>query len=197
MKRPQTWRSISKRCSRDRGSVTSHEATNTIIIRDIAENIKAGRDVVAKLDRVVPQVLIEARIVEAETSFASATSAFSGGSITPIRIPTRMYSAALQGLAIGQNPPLSGRSGASNYAVNLPATGVAGALGAMGFVFGTSGDNPMILDLRLTAGEQAGLLKTISRPRITTLNNKEAKISSRVRAYRLRRPALRVRLRPL
>ena len=46
----------------------------------------------------------------------------------------------------------------------------------MGFVFGTSGDNPMILDLRLTAGEQAGLLKTISRPRITTLNNKEAKI---------------------
>jgi type IV pilus assembly protein PilQ len=58
----------------------------------------------------------------------------------------------------------------------MPATGVAGALGAMGFVFGTSGDNPMILDLRLTAGEQAGLLKTISRPRITTLDNKEAKI---------------------
>ena len=34
----------------------------------------------------------------------------------------------------------------------------------------------MILDLRISAGESQGQLKTISRPRVTTLDNKEAKI---------------------
>ena len=68
------------------------------------------------------------------------------------------------------------KAGVTNYAVNLPATGTAGSLGALGFILGTAGANPMILDMRLSAGEQAGLLKTISRPRITTLDNKEAKI---------------------
>lgn len=157
----------------DRGSVTSHEATNTIIVRDIAENIVSARDVVVRLDRVVPQVLIEARIVEAETSFARDLGIQWGFDYANKNTHTDVFGS---GTVSGQNPPLSTRSGAANYAVNLPATGVAGALGAMGFVFGTSGDNPMILDLRLTAGEQAGLLKTISRPRITTLDNKEAKI---------------------
>ena len=159
----------------DRGSVTSHEATNTIIIRDIAYNIEAGRDVVAKLDRVVPQVLIEARIVEAETSFARDLGIQWGLDYSNRNTHSDVFGSST---VTGQTPPLAnpGRDGSANYAVNLPATGVAGALGAMGFVFGTSGDNPMILDLRLTAGEQAGVLKTISRPRITTLNNKEAKI---------------------
>ena len=36
---------------------------------------------------------------------------------------------------------------------------------------------PFLLDLRISAGEKQGLTKTISRPRITTLDNKEAKIS--------------------
>ena len=158
----------------DRGSVTSHEATNTIIVRDITESITAAKDVVVRLDRVVPQVLIEARIVEAETSFARDLGIQWGLDYSNKNTHSDVFGSSTG--ASGQNPPLSTREGAANYAVNLPATGVAGALGAMGFVFGTSGDNPMILDLRLTAGEQAGLLKTISRPRITTLDNKEAKI---------------------
>ncbi|MEE9542391.1 MAG: type IV pilus secretin PilQ, partial [Thermodesulfobacteriota bacterium] len=178
----------------DRGSVTSHESTNTIIVRDVGENIVAAKDVVTKLDRVVPQVLIEARIVEAETSFArdlgiqwgldfadqphtnifgSAQDAFGQAPHDP---SVREAVKDGGGVYPSEKTNWPNMAGVTNYAVNLPATGVAGALGAMGFVFGTSGDNPAILDLRLTAGEQAGVLKTISRPRITTLDNKEAKI---------------------
>ena len=63
------------------------------------------------------------------------------------------------------------------YAVNLPAAGGAGSLGALGFAFGKLTGDPFLLDLRISAGEKKGLTKTISRPRITTLDNKEAKIS--------------------
>jgi type IV pilus assembly protein PilQ len=66
--------------------------------------------------------------------------------------------------------------GVTNYAVNLPASGIAGPLGGLGFILGKTGANPIILDLRITAGEQEGVVKTISRPRIITLDNKEAKI---------------------
>ncbi|MBE9528529.1 MAG: type IV pilus secretin PilQ, partial [Proteobacteria bacterium] len=62
-------------------------------------------------------------------------------------------------------------------AVNMPATGTAGTLGALGFMLGRAGTNPLLLDLRLTAGEQAGKLRTISRPRIITMDNKQAEIS--------------------
>jgi len=63
------------------------------------------------------------------------------------------------------------------FAVSLPAAGAAGTLGAVGLSFGTLTGDPWLLDLRISAGEKQGLTKTISRPRITTLDNKEAKIS--------------------
>ena len=54
----------------DRGVPTVHEATNTLIIRDTKAGIAAAKDYIKQVDKPTPQVLIEARIVEAETSFA-------------------------------------------------------------------------------------------------------------------------------
>jgi len=73
-------------------------------------------------------------------------------------------------------PVFAAATGAESFAVNLPATGTAGTLGALGFILGNAGSSPLVLDLRLSAGEKEGRLKTISRPRITTMDNKEAKI---------------------
>ncbi|MBE9529513.1 MAG: AMIN domain-containing protein, partial [Proteobacteria bacterium] len=53
-----------------RGTVSSESRTNTLIIKDIPSGIEAARELIAKLDTPIPQVLIEARIVEASTSFA-------------------------------------------------------------------------------------------------------------------------------
>src|SRR5690606_9797781 len=52
-----------------RGSVTPDARTNTLIIMDVAENIALAEQLVRSLDTQTPQVLIEARIVEARTTF--------------------------------------------------------------------------------------------------------------------------------
>jgi len=54
----------------DRGSVTVEARTNTLIIKDIPANIKKAVDLITQLDTQTPQVLIEARIIEAQSSFA-------------------------------------------------------------------------------------------------------------------------------
>lgn len=48
----------------DRGSINYDERTNTIIVQDIPDNVQLIGEVIAKLDKTTPQVLIEARIVE-------------------------------------------------------------------------------------------------------------------------------------
>ncbi|MBI5233284.1 MAG: type IV pilus secretin PilQ [Deltaproteobacteria bacterium] len=180
----------------DRGSVSSHETTNTLIVKDIPARVGEAEDVVKSLDKAVPQVLIEARIVEAQSSFArdlgvqwgvdylaewrdTHTNVFGSSD----QYGQAAYDPGVQdaisdggGVQDKEKKDWPVKSGVTNYAVNLPASGSVGTLGALGFILGTAGANPFILDLRLSAGEQAGLLKTISRPRITTLNNKEAKI---------------------
>lgn len=180
----------------DRGEVTTDKRTNTLVIRDIRKGIDAARNVVSKLDTPIPQVLIEARIVEASSSFArdlgiqwgvdyqagnthqfntlGSSTSFGSAALSPDR---RFGAIVEEGGAFPiEKKDWPARPGVSNYAVNLPATGTAGSLGALGFMFGKVGANPLILDLRLTAGESQGQLKTISRPRVTTLDNREAKI---------------------
>ncbi|MBW7956810.1 MAG: type IV pilus secretin PilQ [Deltaproteobacteria bacterium] len=180
----------------DRGEVTTDKRTNTLVIRDIRKGIDAAKNVITKLDTPIPQVLIEARIVEASSSFArdlgiqwgvdysagnkhqfntlGSSSSFGSWALSPDR---RIIGIAEEGGAFPlEKKEWPSRPGVSNYAVNLPATGTAGPLGAFGFMFGKIGANPLILDLRLTAGETQGQLKTISRPRVTTLDNREAKI---------------------
>lgn len=48
----------------DRGKINFDERTNTIIAQDVEESVVLIGEVIAKLDRVTPQVLIEAKIVE-------------------------------------------------------------------------------------------------------------------------------------
>ncbi|MCC6502134.1 MAG: type IV pilus secretin PilQ [Deltaproteobacteria bacterium] len=165
----------------DRGDVTTDTRTNMLIIKDIRNGIDKAKNVVTKLDTAIPQVLIEARIVEASSSFArdlgiqwGVDFQTSGGTRT-----TTMGSTSTTGqtfAAPSTLPTFTNATGAQKFAVNLPASGNAGTLGAIGFMLGKAGVNPVVLDLRLSAGESQGQLKTISRPRITTLDNKEATI---------------------
>ncbi len=182
----------------ERGSVTSEKRTNTLIIRDIKKGIEQAEVVVRQLDTQIPQVLIEARIVEANSSFARdlgiqwgvdyfvdgnnvRTSTFGSveGAKGQAGIGPDQQSATFVGDSQSypsKKTDFRTKTGATQYAVNTPATGTAGTLGALGFIVGKGGSNPLILDLRLSAGETQGQVKTISRPRITTMDNKEAKI---------------------
>lgn len=165
----------------DRGDVTSDKRTNTLIIKDLKSGIESAKNVIKKLDTPIPQVLIEARIVEASSSFARDLGIQWGVDYqTGGNVSTNTFgSSATTGQSLAATttaPTFSERAGAQNFAVSLPASGTAGTLGALGFILGKAGVNPLVLDLRLSAGESQGQLKTISRPRITTMDNKEAKI---------------------
>ncbi|GMR04177.1 MAG: hypothetical protein BMS9Abin23_0066 [Thermodesulfobacteriota bacterium] len=162
-----------------RGSVMSEMRTNTLIIRDINKGIDAAVELVSKLDTPIRQVLIEARIVEAETTFSRDLGIQWGVDFqTDGNVATDTFGSTVN---TGQTPPetttspiFETREGVSNYAVNLPASGTT--LGALGFILGKAGQNPLVLDLRLSAGEQEGRLRTISRPRVVSMDNKEARI---------------------
>src|SRR5687767_12375521 len=52
-----------------RGKVEIDERTNVLIVTDIAENVSTAKSLVANLDTATPQVLIESRIVEANTAY--------------------------------------------------------------------------------------------------------------------------------
>ncbi len=63
----------------ERGTVAVDPRTNTLIVRDIGSNIGKARGLVEKLDTITPQVLIESRIVEANTNFSRSIGVQWGG----------------------------------------------------------------------------------------------------------------------
>lgn len=167
-----------------RGKVNIDTRTNVLVVEDIAEVLLKVERLVRTLDTQTPQVLIEARIVEANTSFTrdlgiqwggnvSATQQF--GTSTGLTFPNQIR---VQGAADDQtNNAVEGVLGDPNYAVNLPAAIGAGVGGGLGFVFGSAG-GAAILNLRLSASEATGKVKIISSPKIVTLDNREAHILS-------------------
>ncbi|MGH7273017.1 MAG: type IV pilus secretin PilQ, partial [Nitrospiria bacterium] len=151
-----------------KGSVVSDTRTNTLIVRDVPDNVERITEVVKKLDSKTPQVMIEARIVEAATDFRRELGVQWGGRR---EVTTSSYSSLVSGLA----QTGAGLSG-NGLVVNLPASVASGAGGAIGFTIGNLA-NTWDLDLQLSALEMNGRGKVLSNPRILTLDNKEAKIS--------------------
>lgn len=162
-----------------RGNVTVDARTNTMIVRDLPENIGKVRSLVTSLDLQTPQVLIESRIVEASTQFSrevgiqwGGNAVMSPGTGNPTGLVFPSSVGVFGGLATAGG---AGNPAQSNYAVSLPS----GANGAVGLTFGSAG-GAVALNLRLTALENQGALKTISAPRVTTLDNETATISQGV-----------------
>ncbi len=163
-----------------RGEITIDDRTNTLIVKDIQQKTEEVSNLIKTLDTPTPQVLIEARIVQATTDFAknlgiqwggmygtTGTDAFltgygSTGTVAPLIFTPSGF--------IGSTGVISEQP---EFAVNLPA---ATPLGAIGFTFGKLTGDALQLDLRLSAGESKGLTKIISTPKIAVLNNQEAKI---------------------
>jgi type IV pilus assembly protein PilQ len=138
---------------------------------------------VASLDLQTPQVLIEGRIVEANTRVSreigiqwggQAAAAASTGNPTGLIFPNTVV--ATGGIPTGN---ASGTGTPAQYAVSLPVGAGDGSGGAMGFTFGSAG-GAVQLNLRLSALESQGSIRTISAPKVTTLDNESAKISQGV-----------------
>jgi len=148
----------------DRGSITQDSRTNKVIVKDIPQVLDDMRKLINQLDVPEKQVMIEARIVEATSTFTRSLGVNWG-------IHYRDGSASLLGI----NQFDSSFGGIASTAA--PTTGLSGtAGGAAGISFGTLTSN-IQLDLRLNAAASAGLVKIVSTPKVATLNNKTAKIT--------------------
>ncbi|MFQ5456082.1 MAG: type IV pilus secretin PilQ [Nitrospirota bacterium] len=150
-----------------RGSITIDSRTNTIIVKDTGDSIKDITEVVKMLDTRTPQVLIEARIVQVVPEFNRSLGIQWGATFADVSRNNAFNITAANTGAFGTITP--------DFAVNLPAA-VLSPTPSVGFSFGKFTDNPINLDLRLSAGEFQGLTNIISTPKITVLDNQEAKI---------------------
>lgn len=162
-----------------RGSVMVDEFTNTLIVRDIERGIRNARDLVRRLDVQIPQVLIESNIVEATTDFARELGVQWG------------YKANIgpqTGTSTGANFPGTVNFGGSGlntgangipFLVDFPAKGQfgPGAGTVLDLALGSL-NGAQALDIRISALEQKGQGRIISRPRVVTLNNVPATIQS-------------------
>ncbi|HVU05649.1 MAG TPA: type IV pilus secretin PilQ [Polyangiaceae bacterium] len=171
-----------------RGSIAVDGRTNVLIVRDVAGNLDQIEELTRSLDTQTPQVLVEARVVEATSRYlrdfgiqwgGDATFSASTGNPTGLAFPN---SVGLAGGASDATTPTAGLSpfqrqiNNPNFAVNLPAAVGTGSGGAIGITLGSI-DNNFNLNLRLSAAESNGLLRILSSPRILTLDNHEARIA--------------------
>ena len=144
----------------ERGKATVDGRNNQLIITDTALKIQQAKQIVEKIDTVTAQVIIEARIVEANTNF-SRDIGFDWGTVSlgAIDIPGTDYE-------FGPTTFL-----ADNIIPNFASTG------SLTFnLFKTSGTPFSIVEAQLAASEIEGKTNIISSPKIVTLDNKKAKI---------------------
>jgi len=159
----------------ERGDVKIDERTNTLIVKDIANNIQAIKNLVKFLDTKTPLVLIEARIIEANLSFQRELGVQWGFLVGGGKGTAGGGSAA--GLSAG-NVVNRVVDLAANPRTGLGPTG-SGAAGIIAAIF--SRGTIQEIDVTLSAHENQGNAKIISSPKIATLDNKEASIEQGLR----------------
>ncbi|MBK6848064.1 MAG: hypothetical protein IPG96_11205 [Proteobacteria bacterium] len=172
-----------------RGKVTYDDRTNTVIARDVSSNLNLVETMIRNLDTQTPQVVIEARIIEARTNYTKQIGVQWGGSFaataangnsTGLVFPNQLGIGG--GVDDGQSPTqgiLLGQAANPGFAVNMPAATGLNSGSALGLTMG-SVSGAFNVNLRLSAAESKGDIRIISAPRITTMDNIEAKIEQGV-----------------
>jgi type IV pilus assembly protein PilQ len=166
------------------GTVKADPRTNTLIIQDVRSNLEEVEQLIRELDSPTPQVLIEARVVQATTTFARAIGVQWGGSFNQTGTTAWGLTGNNPSAAAGWGftPNQAGPSAStqlimpSNFVVNFPASTVNTPSGGMGISFGKLTGNLVNLDFRLQLGETDGSTRVIARPKLATLDNQEAHI---------------------
>lgn len=162
----------------ERGNVTLDDRTNTLLVQDTAEKLAEIRRVTERLDVPVRQVLIESRIVIADTTFAKELGVrfgYSKHTSQKAQAAGDLFAAIGGGRdgKVDYNAPTAfvSQEGNENYIVDLPVVNPAGALQlAVGRI------GSYLLQLELSALQTEGRGEVISSPRVITANQKKAVI---------------------
>jgi type IV pilus assembly protein PilQ len=167
-----------------RGDVLSDSRSNTLIIRDIPSVLPVLDNLIRQLDRKSQQVEIEARVVAANrtfsreigTQFAFAAASNNGRNIWS-------GTGAVGTSPVTRNfPPLpappvivgSGGGTATNGAIPLNTNlGVAAPTSGISYSFSAAN---FALDYIISAAEERGVGKLLSKPKVITQNNQKATV---------------------
>jgi type IV pilus assembly protein PilQ len=145
-------------------SLVTDERSNTIMVRDVKKAVDDASALIAKLDTRTPQVLIESNLIETTPSFSRALGA-------EIDLVSGRFIASNRFMA---GSPFSGSANSVTPPFPVPASG---------FRFGYT---PANMNMFLSAAENEGNIKIISRPTVMTLNN----VASTIRSERILRISL-------
>ncbi|MEZ8944602.1 type IV pilus secretin PilQ [Vibrio sp. 10N.247.311.12] len=158
----------------DRGSITIDERTNSLLIRELEENIAVIRGIIESLDIPVKQVQIEARIVTVTEGNLDELGVRWGVSSTN---GSFTVGGSIEGNHPSQITPYDddgGNSAIDDYLnVNLGATSPNAS--SIAFQVAKLGSDTL-LDLELSALQQESKAEIISSPRLITTNKKPAYI---------------------
>ncbi|MCQ4346345.1 type IV pilus secretin PilQ [Pseudomonas stutzeri] len=173
---------------KERGSVTVDDRTNSIIAYQTQDKLDELRRIVTQLDVPVRQVMIEARIVEANVGYDKSLGVRWGGNL---RTGDKWNAWGKNGqLGVADDPWATGKPGDENFIPSRQVGGFEGikelplntpfvdlgAIGATsGFGLGFVTDNT-ILDLQLSAMESTGNGEIVSQPKVVTSDKETAKI---------------------
>lgn len=148
----------------DRGKTISDKRTNTVIVKDLANVIDSVKNFLEAIDKRDPQVSIEAKIIDATTTFSRSLGIQWGFATGPNNATVR----GNQGTGSITGSPVTGT--VSNFGANNPTSGLDILIGRL--------PGNSTLQTTLSAAEAQGLIRIISKPNVTTLNNKQAKMRS-------------------
>ncbi|MFC7301334.1 type IV pilus secretin PilQ [Cognatiluteimonas weifangensis] len=188
-----------------RGSISFDRRTNTLLVIDIPQRVEAVKQLVNELDKPVDQVVIEARIVIANESFARELGARFG--ITGNKDNT-YFGGKLEQNSVNRNADVAaqiandtamaayqtalntwnagGQVGPAPVAPVLQPSSITRSLitslpstlaGGTGSLALSILNAGYLLDIELSALQQEGRGEVISNPRIVTSNQKEAVIT--------------------
>jgi type IV pilus assembly protein PilQ len=165
-----------------RGTAVVDERTNTLLMKDTGDNLDTIREAIALLDVPVRQVLIEARIVIANTSVGEKLGiTWGGGAATDTGDSYLLAGGNQATLTEGNQILLDRASGtdSSGYTLsdtNIVDLGVSDS-GATSFALGINTFD-YLLDLELSAVETDGNAEIVSQPRVITADGQTASIQS-------------------
>lgn len=143
-----------------RGQILTDPRTNSLIVKDVADNLLRVKRLVEILDVRTRQVAVGAQIVTTSKNFTRDLGIVWGGSL--VADPQH-----------GNDTGLPFPNDIStNFGVTLPASAASGSIS---FTLGNVLDT-VNLQAALAAAEAEGLSKTISNPRVTTSDNVTASV---------------------
>lgn len=164
----------------ERGSISVDERTNSIIAYQTQNRLDELRRIVSQLDIPVRQVMIEARLVEANVDYSKQLGVRWGGNTRQGNFSVYGKDGATTVDSTTNQAFLPGTSTIGNVtaATGLAPTpfvdmGVSGSTSGIGIGFMAGGQ---MLDLQLSALQSSGNGEIISQPKVVTSDKETAKI---------------------